>query len=193
MEVQAANKASNSYIGMWVGIPVLFALLALQNAQAAPRVSVGEFVYAGTGCSDADENSISGSGLSGTIHFRHFDAGKLAVSGLPRVSCNVAIPVTVPSGYQVALQASFKGRIKGDGKLVRSYGTSVNPLGTSLSSNLASVRGKRFSQSDVNGAWSSCGGGIMNLRLNSSIQSLGSASIISVEKMTLRVAVRSCH
>jgi hypothetical protein len=177
---------------MLLGIPVVLALAFPQNAQATPSVSIRAIQYIGTGCSRDEGDSISGSGFTRTLNLRNFHAG--AGYALRRSSCNVVVAVAVPTGYQVALTANFKGSVRGSGKLVRSYGTSINPNGASLSSNLASVRGKRFSQNDAgNSVWSACRASSLNLRLNSSITAVSSASKISVDKMTLRVAVRPCR
>lgn len=190
MHTEVIDRLSVVRVGMLFGIPIVLALAFSQNAHAAPSVSIGEVSYMGTGCGMGD--SISGSGSIKTLNLRRFNAG--AGYALRRSACNVAIPVTVPRGYQVSLSANFKGSVKGSGKLIRSYGTSMNPVGTSLSSNLTSVRGKRFSQNDAgNGAWSACGVGSVNVRLNSSVMATSSASKISVDKMTLRIAVRPCR
>lgn len=188
------NAANNCLSGLGVlsYIPIVLALAFSQNALAAPSVSIGEVNYIGIGCSSGEGDSISGSGSVKTLNLRNFNAG--AGYALQRSACNVAIPVHVPMGYQIALTASFRGSVKGNARLTRSYGTSQAPNGASLTSNLASVRGKRFSQNDAgNAAWSTCSGGDFNLRLNSSVQAIGSASKISVDKMTVRIAVRPCH
>ena len=194
MEVQTVSEKSKGYVWILLGVPVLFALLALQNAQAAPVISIGALEYAGTGCVPSGESVVDVSKRIKTLSFSHYDAGKGAVSGLVRSSCNIATSVTVPDGYQVALSASFKGYIKGDGRLVRMYGSSANPRGASFTSELASVRGKRYSQVDnVSTQWSACGAGSRILRLNSSIQAVGSGSHVSVDKMTVRLNVRPCR
>lgn len=193
MEVQTVSEKSKGYVWILLGVPVLFALLALQNAQAA-TVSLSALQYAGTGCSSASESVVEVSKRVKTLSFNHYEAGSTAE--LPRVSCNIATPVTVPDGYQVALSASFKGYIKGDGRLVRSYGSSLNPNGASFTSKFASVRGKGYYQIDnVSTQWSACsrGSSSLNLRLNSSIQVLNNASSMKVDKMTVRLNVRPCR
>lgn len=192
MDTTVSNRLSG--MGMLSCIPIVLALAFPQNAPAAPSVSIGEVSYLGTGCNSGEGDSISGSGLIRTLNFKRFDAGVSAVSGLARSACNVVISAHLPSGYQISLTASFRGSVKGNARLTRSYGTSIAPNGALLTSNLTSVRGKRFSQNDAgNGAWSTCGASAMNLRLNSSVQAIGSASKISVDKMTVRIAVRPCH
>lgn len=192
MDTAVSNCLSGLKVGVLLGIPVVLALVFSHNVQAAPSVSIGAVSYMGTGCSSGDGDSISDSGLIRTLNLRNFRAG--AGYALRRSACNVAIPVTVPRGYQVSLSANFKGSVNGSGKLIRSYGTSQNLGGVPLISGLTSVRGKRFSQNDAgNGAWSACGAGAFNLRLNSSVQAIGSANKISVDEMTLRIAVRPCR
>lgn len=193
MEVQTVSEKSKGYVWILLGVPVLFALLALQNAQAAP-VSISALQYAGTGCSSANVSDVDVSKRVKTLSFNGFKAGSAA--GQLRASCNMALPVTIPNGYQVALSASFKGYIKGDGRLVRSYGSSLNPNGASFTSKLASVRGKGYSQIDnVSTQWSACGrdSSSLNLRLNSSIQVLNNTSSMKVDKMTVRLNVRPCR
>lgn len=193
MEVQTVSEKSKGYVWILLGVPVLFALLALQNAQAAP-VSISALQYAGTGCSSANVSDVDVSKRVKTLSFNKFKAGSAA--GQLRASCNMALPVTIPNGYQVALSASFKGYIKGDGRLVRSYGSSLNPNGASFTNKFASVRGKGYYQIDnVSTQWSACsrGSSSLNLRLNSSIQVLNNASSMKVDKMTVRLNVRPCR
>lgn len=193
MEVQTVSEKSKGYVWILLGVPVLFALLALQNAQAAP-VSLSALQYAGTGCSSANVSDVDVSKRVKTLSFNKFKAGSAA--GQLRASCNMALPVTIPNGYQVALSASFKGYIKGDGRLVRSYGSSLNPNGASFTNKFVSVRGKGYYQIDnVSTQWSACsrGSSSLNLRLNSSIQVLNNASSMKVDKMTVRLNVRPCR
>ncbi|MCI5210075.1 MAG: DUF4360 domain-containing protein, partial [Candidatus Electrothrix sp. ATG2] len=110
-------------------LAVLIASVALFASQAFARPSVyfkAPVKARGTGC--PGNNSITFSCENSdtlTILFDQFDAAKPkdnAASGMMRTSCNFAVPVHVPSGFQVStMTADWRGYAEGKTKLHREY------------------------------------------------------------------------
>lgn len=166
---------------------VLATVSAMQTAQAAdPVFFKSPIQMAGTGCAPGSVTIIGGNTSSLSMLFNTYDAGKYAVSGLARSSCNFAVPVHVPRGYQVSVMtADWQGFVKGKGKFTRTYGTSLNPsMINPGTKNLSSVNGSRWRAKDGLMPFfpaNSCAGGDFNLRINSSIQAIGSNSYVVVD------------
>ncbi|MCI5208250.1 MAG: DUF4360 domain-containing protein [Candidatus Electrothrix sp. ATG2] len=80
---------------------------------------------AGTGCPQYSV-TVTGDGTDTlTIMFDQYDAAdppSSAASGLKRSSCNFAVPVHVPAGFQVShLTADWRGYSEGETELTRQY------------------------------------------------------------------------
>lgn len=169
----------------------LLALAASQSAYAADPVFFKAPVsFIGTGC-DAGSVVVSGENTSSlSILFGRYDAGKNAVSGLQRSSCNFVVPVHVPQGWQLSVMtADWQGYIKGQGKFTRSYGTSQNPnaIPTQIKP-LSAASGANWQANDGllhSTAVSGCGGGDFNLRINSSVAANTSTSYAAVDTVDM--------
>lgn len=183
----------------------LLALAASQSAYAADPVFFKAPVsFIGTGC-DAGSVIVSGENTSSlSVLFGRYDAGKNAVSGLQRSSCNFVVPVHVPRGWQLSLlTADWQGYIQGQGKFVRSYGTSQNPnaIPTQIKS-LNSPSGANWQANDGllhSTVVTGCNGGDFNLRINSSVLANNSNSYAAVDtvdmnnRVVFHLAWRPCR
>ena len=169
----------------------LLAIAAAQTAQAADPVFFSAPVeMAGTGCDPGSVSVVGENTSSLSVLFSRYDAGKGAVSGLARSSCNFAVPVNVPQGYQLSvLTADWNGFVNGQGRFTRFYGTSQNPRAVNPGvKSLSSPSGAGWQANDglmhstmVNG----CAGGKFNLRINSSVQAVGSNSYTAVDTLDM--------
>ena len=82
--------------------------------------------FRGTGCPGFNSVSVSGENTDTmTILFDQFDAAKPkdnAASGMMRTSCNFAVPVHIPAGFQVStLTADWRGYAERETELHREY------------------------------------------------------------------------
>ncbi|MDX9990042.1 DUF4360 domain-containing protein [Thiothrix unzii] len=169
----------------------LLAIAAAQTAQAAdPVFFKAPIQMAGTGCAPGSVSVVGENTSSLTMLFSTYDAGKNAVSGLARSSCNFAVPVHVPQGYQLSVMTSdWQGFVQGNGRFTRAYGTSLNPNTVNPGvKSLSSASGAGWQAIDglmhataVNG----CAGGDFNLRVNSSVQAVGSNSYVVVDTLDM--------
>ncbi len=183
----------------------LLVLAATQAVQAAdPVFFKAPIQFNGTGC-DAGSISVVGENTSSlTVLFGRYDAGKNAVSGLARSSCNFAVPVHVPQGWQLSvLTADWQGFAQGQARFTRSYGTSMNPRAippqvksiTSGSGTTWEAKDGLMHSTMVSG----CRGGDFNLRINSGLQALGSNSYAAVDtvdlnnKVVFHLSWAPCH
>lgn len=183
----------------------LLVLVASQAATAAdPVFFKAPLQFIGTGC-DAGSVVVAGEDTASmSVLFGRYDAGKNAMSGLARSSCNFVVPVHVPAGFQLSvLTTDWQGFVQGSGKFTRSYGTSQNPnaIPTTIQP-LSSAGGAPWQAKDGlmhATAVSGCGGGDWNLRINSSVQANTSNSYVAVDtadlnnKVVFRLNWTPCH
>ena len=175
-------------------IAMTTALLAIgvaQTAQAAdPVFFQAPIEMAGTGCAPGSVSVVGENTSSLTMLFSTYDAGKNAASGLARSSCNFAVPVHVPQGYQLSVMTSdWQGFVQGNGRFTRKYGTSLNLNAVNPGTKtLASAGGANWQAKDGlmhATAVSGCAGGKFNLRVNSSVQAVGSNSYVAVDTLDM--------
>ena len=167
---------------------LLFAAVAFFASQAAAQVTFNApMQFAGTGCKPG-EYSFSGDGTDTlTVLFSAYDAGKpqnKAASGMQRTACSFVVPVKVPPGFQVSTMTSdWRGYAEGRTELFREYF-------------FAGQRGPQartypkgnYTERDnlMNATWSGCGGGLVPLRINSSVRAVSSPSYIAVDTVDLQ-------
>ncbi|QTR49117.1 DUF4360 domain-containing protein [Candidatus Thiothrix anitrata] len=169
----------------------LLALSAAQTAQAAdPVFFQAPIQMAGTGCAPGSVSVIGENTSSLTMLFSTYDAGNNSVSGLRRSSCNFAVPVHVPQGYQLSvLTSDWQGYVEGKGRFTRSYGTSLNTRAVNPGTrNLSSPSGTNWQVKDGlmhATAVSGCAGGKFNLRVNTSVQAVGNNSYVAVDTLDM--------
>ena len=159
--------------------------LAANTASAANNNSVyfQAPAIAGSGCpAGTTDFAITPDGQTLTILFDSYtaDPGNL--------TCNVAVPVHVPNGYQVSLMtADYRGFVEGTAELRRSY-FFAGATGPSLVTPLSSGGGKEYTQRDnlvtMSESFAKCGQDV-NLRINSRIRTKNSRSSISVDSLDL--------
>lgn len=165
------------------------ATVAATSAHAAPDqngVFFKDPAIAGSGCEAGTvDYAITPDGQTLSILFESF-----AASGSSNKTCNIAVPVHVPNGYQVSLMtADYRGLVKGSASLNRSYffaGATGPSLVTPL---MGSGSGKEYTQRDSlitsSNSYAKCGEDV-NLRVNSRIMSKSNNSSISVDSLDLQ-------
>ncbi|WP_298612774.1 DUF4360 domain-containing protein [uncultured Thiothrix sp.] len=157
-----------------------------QSVSAAPSNNAVYFqapAIAGSGCpAGTTDFAITPDGQTLTILFDAFSADP------GNVTCNVAVPVHVPNGFQVSLMtADFRGFVEGSAELRRSY-FFAGATGPALVTPLSSSSGKEYTQRDnlmtMSESFAKCGQDV-NLRINSRIRTKNSKSSISVDSLDL--------
>lgn len=163
------------------------AAVALLASQAdAQVVFKAPMEFAGTGCKPGSY-TFTGDGTDTlTVMFSAYDAGNpvsQAASGMQRTSCNFAVPVRVPAGYQVSTMTSdWRGYAKGSNQLRREYFFA----GQRGPAKTTSPTGNFVERDDLaHATFSRCGEDVM-LRINSSVNSLGRNSYIAVDTVDLQ-------
>lgn len=160
--------------------------LAAGTASAAPSNNSVYFqapAIAGSGCpAGTTDFAITPDGQTLTVLFDSFSADP------GNVTCNLAIPVHVPNGFQVSLMtADYRGFVQGKAELRRSY-FFAGSTGPSLVTPLTSPGGKEYTQRDnlvsMTETFARCGQDV-NLRINSRIRTRTNSSSISVDSLDL--------
>ncbi|TXH77372.1 MAG: DUF4360 domain-containing protein [Thiothrix sp.] len=164
---------------------LLTALLS-QTSIAAPNPNSVFFqdpAIAGSGCpAGTTDYAITPDGQTLTILFDAYSADP------GNLTCNIAVPVHVPNGFQVSLMtADYRGFVQGQAELKRSY-FFAGDTGPALSTPLSSSSGKEYTQRDnlltMSETLARCGQDV-NLRINSRIRTLNNNSSISVDSLDL--------
>ncbi len=164
------------------------AALALFATQAAAQVVFqAPMEFAGTGCKPG-EYSFSGDGTDTlTVLFSGYDAGMprdKAASKMQRTACSFVVPVKVPPGFQVSTMTSdWRGFAEGRTELFREYffaGQRGPQARTAPSGN--------YTERDnlMHNTWSGCGGGLVPLRINSSVRAISNPSYIAIDTVDLQ-------
>lgn len=182
---------------------VLLASLAVAPASAQPNLAFGEATFGGTACQGSGSVVLAGRVV--TIEFEDYRA-EAGTDGnaSTRVTCNVAIPVSVPAGTSIVV-SSHDYRLS----------AKVNPGATvevSIEAFFAGGRGTTLARTltgPISGAfiatnsirpddllWSPCGQDVI-LRANSSLRLYAEVatvlpSVTSLQVARIRVAARSC-
>ena len=168
----------------------LLTISATTSSSAAPSNNTVHFkapAIAGSGCpSGSSDFAITPDGATLSILFDRY----IAESG--NKSCNIAIPVHIPNGFQVsAMTADFRGFVEGRGELRRSYFFAGDRTPT-IKTNLRNRRGDDYTVRDnlmvMSESWSRCGEDV-NMRINSRIRAHGRHSSISVDSLDLSSGV----
>ncbi|MCK5917976.1 MAG: DUF4360 domain-containing protein [Cocleimonas sp.] len=164
--------------------------LAAQTSVAAPSNNIVHFkapAMGGNGCpSGTTSHVITPDGTTLSILFDSYAAEP------GNKSCNIAIPVHVPNGFQVStLKADFRGFVEGRAELRRSY-FFAGQAGPSKRTNLSSGGGREYLERDnlllISNNWSPCGKDV-NMRINSRIRTKNSRSLISVDSLDIKTGM----
>lgn len=160
--------------------------LAAQTTSAAPSNNTVYFqdpAIAGSGCpGGTTDYAITPDGQTLSILFDNY------IADPGNKTCNIAIPVHVPNGFQVSLMtADYRGFVEGKAELTRSY-FFAGATGPSLKTPLVSSAGKEYTQRDnlltMSQSFAKCGEDV-NLRINSRIRTKSNSSSISVDSLDL--------
>ncbi len=167
----------------------LLALFASQAAAADPVYFRAPLNFAGTGC-PAGTIAVSGENTDTlTVMFDQYDAAKPksnAASKMWRTSCNFAVPVHVPQGFQASIMTiDWMGYAEGQTELRRKYFFAGSPFGPSKVDHPVGDYVLRDAQGHVSVVWSKCGTDVQ-LRLNSSIKAKSNPSYIAVDTVDLK-------
>jgi hypothetical protein len=175
---------------------VLFAALFASQASADDVTFNARIKFAGTGCKPGSATVIKtkGNRLIASVTFNAYDAAhppSKAASRMGRTACSFIMPVKVPSGYQVAaMTSSWQGFAEGDVGLHREYFVA----GQEGPRRTTSPRGKfRERDKENHPAWSNCRGGVVPLRINSSVGAKSQQSYIQIEKVRFCMKLRKCR
>jgi hypothetical protein len=155
-------------------------------AQEPPKVTIqGNIATGGSGCPEGSASAtVSPDGQELSILFDKFvaDATKPAES---RKSCNLAIPIKVPAGYQVSLYTvDYRGYIAPDttGKLRVEY-FFAGQKGPVYSKTLTGETDYTETQELLASSFSACGDSV-NMRVNASMVAKGKG-IATVDSLDL--------
>lgn len=176
----------------------------LMVGKAQAQFSIGDIFYGGTGCPAGTAAISIGVAETGrmSILFDKFvvQSGAQIGKRLDRKACGVAIPVTVLSGYSIALV--------GDGNGIGFYQAGARTqVRLDQEFFLAGARGERFTQVfrgpgsgnfEISAnldprtlVWSPCGASV-NLRANLSLMTQGD-SLGELGNLNLKVLFKRCH
>ncbi len=163
----------------------LLGIIAGQSAYAADDNTVyfQDPAIAGSGCpAGSTDYAITPDGQTLTILFDAYSADP------GNKTCNIAVPVHVPNGYQVSLMtADYRGFIEGSAELRRSY-FFAGQTGPSLKTDFSSSGGKEYTERDnlltMSESFARCGQDV-SLRINSRIRTKTNSSSISVDSLDL--------
>ena len=167
-------------------VSTLLALTTAQVSMAAPSNNQVHFktpAIGGSGCpAGTTHHAITPDGKTLSVLFDNY------VAEPGNKSCNLAIPVHVPNGFQVStLKADFRGFVEGRAELRRSY-FFAGQQGPSKRSRLSSRNGRDYLERDnlllISNSWSRCGEDV-NMRINSRIRTKTRNSFISVDSLDL--------
>lgn len=166
-------------------------------------ISVGEVSYGGSGCS-AGEAQIKSLGTLTRIRTDEFMV-KTGVDdpAVDRKSCNLSIPVQVPSGYQIALPTiQVRGKVDLNDHSNARLDTEIffaGQAGVKQSETFQGGLQKRFKLnfSAKNNAWSACGESV-NVRVNlgllvRSARGQADQGMITSIRLPTNLQVRACH
>lgn len=173
MNATKIQKASMNFAKTFLATAILTAA-SVGPAFAAPKVEILGADYGGTGCPAGSASvTVSPDGQEVSILFDKYIAEAPSSTGF-RKTCNLTIPIKVPSGYQISLfTADYRGYV------------APNTRGTLRAEYFfAGQRGPVFSRT-LNGeqeynvrhpllaeTWSRCGDSV-NVRANTSMISRG--------------------
>ncbi len=186
-----------------IAATALFSLSIMSTASASAVFFKSPINFAGTGC-PAGSIAVTGANTSTlSILFDSYDAGANSVSGVRRASCNFAVPVHVPQGYQVSVMtADWQGYAEGSVQLKRKYFFAGQPRAPWITSNIRSNQGTDFLKTDNmlhrTLTWGQCGRSV-NLRINSNLRARSHNSYAAVDTLDLQNKVkfhlkwRRCH
>jgi hypothetical protein len=164
---------------------IAIALSALSLTAHAQELRLGQPAYGGTGCPSGSASvTVSPDQSALSILFDSYvtESGATTGRAVDRKSCNISIPVTVPSGYSVAVfQVDYRGYNLvprgGMAKFDAEYFW-AGARGPRVSRTYTGPTNENFSISDglvaTTMVWSPCGADVI-LRTNTSLMSKSNA------------------
>lgn len=179
------------------------ALLTAILSQANIAIANQDAVYfqapaiAGSGCpADTTDFAITPDGQTLTILFDAYSADP------GNKTCNIAVPVHVPNGFQVSLvTADYRGFVEGRADLRRSY-FFAGEVGPSLVTPFNIASGREYTERDSlttsSNSFAHCGQDV-NLRIQTRIMTKTNNSSISVDSLDLnngmvfQLQYQRCH
>ncbi len=168
------------------------------HAQVFPQI--GQPAYGGSGCpAGSAAVMLSPDGNEHVILLDKYST-ETGTNGkkIDRKSCSIAIPIQVPAGYQLAVQPALSAFVE-----ARQQGNVTVQIETFLAGtkSLSIKRQFKNTSSQYNlgnefilgkAVWSACGQST-NLRINTSVLSVGSSTVSSIDPIGLKYYLRRCN
>jgi hypothetical protein len=165
-------------------------VITAQASIAKPSNNTVHFkspAIAGNGCpAGTSDFAITPDGATLSILFDSY------IADPGNKSCNFAIPVHIPNGFQVSkMTADFRGFVEGRGELRRTYFFAGDQAPVKVTK-LRSRSGDDYTVHDnlvvMSRTWSRCGKDV-NMRINSRIRTSNKHSSVSVDSLDLTTGV----
>ncbi len=166
---------------------VCFFFVTMTMASTASVYFKTPINFSGTGCPTGSFNVTGENTPTLSLLFDSYDAaqGMGSASGLERSSCNFAVPLHVPEGYQVSqIFADWRGYSTGQTEFSREYflpGGGEGIVKTTNPSGDYMIRDEGL----IYESNSRCGQDI-TLRINSSVHALEDASYIAMDSLDIK-------
>ena len=164
---------------------VCFFFVTMTVASTASVYFKAPINFSGTGCPTGSFNVTGENTATLSLLFDSYDAGMNSVSGMPRTSCNFAVPLHVPEGYQISqILADWRGYSTGKTEFSREYflpGGGEGIVKTTNPSEDYMIRDEGlFYESNPRS------GQDITLRINSSVHALEDASYIAMDSLDIK-------
>jgi len=173
MKTKNGRKTLINFAGAILATATIIAASAA-SALAAPKVRIEGVGYGGTGCPGGSASAIvSPDGQKLSILFDKYTAFANSTRER-RKTCNLTIPIKVPSGYQVSLfDADYRGYVapRTTGRLRAEY-FFAGERGPVFSRNIRGEKDYTVRDKLMTSSWSRCGDSL-NMRINSSMTASG--------------------
>lgn len=175
-------------------------VITAQSSMAKPSNNTVHFkapAIGGNGCPGGTSDfAITPDGATLSILFDNY------IADPGNKSCNLAIPVHIPNGFQVShMTADFRGFVEGSAELRRTYFFAGDQAPIKVTK-LYNKYGDDYIVHDnlvvMSRTWSYCGKDV-NMRINSRIRTNNKRSSVSVDSLDLKKGVvfhlkyRKCH
>lgn len=174
----------------WATAPLACLLLALPLSSPAASISAGEPAIAGSGCPGGTTSYRTSANPAAGLILTIKTPAYRATPG--NVTCNIAIPIQVRSGYRVTqITGVYGGYVKGKAEMRTSYFV-AGSTGASIKTNLSSTNGKTFSRQDTPARLQAQCGADVNVRVNSRLRTLNDSSSAKVYNMGFYIRYSKC-
>ncbi|MEO1373546.1 MAG: DUF4360 domain-containing protein [Cyanobacteria bacterium J06635_10] len=158
----------------------------------APKVKITRVSYGGSGCPDGTANvQVSPDGQELSILFKKFIANAGGTPKDSRKNCNLAIPIKVPTGFQVSFNGDYRGYVAPAtvGRLSAEH-FFAGERGPRIQRTIKGEQDYIITENVKTPVWSACGDDV-NIRVNTSIRASGEG-IAKVDSAKYKLRYRAC-